>query len=530
MSTLNLREYREYNIQIAQENFYHYCHLMFPMFYDYHGYVVGNKIIYPEIDHELPYLSESEKRLLIEYKNFDNLKESGADYSSLVMYENEFKKIRKKYLFDFCKALQAFYENRLVNSKGIPYLKLMVNMPPRARKTLTLKLFASWILGKDNNQKMFSITYNRELSISFGKDVRNFIEEESLNVNSIGFRDIFRDTKIKYGDAAKECWSLEGQHFTFLSTSPNSTQTGKGFNFVTVDDIIKDAKHYYNQNQIEKDWQYVNNTLLSRKENSNAKFVIVMHRWGEDDICGKYLQQEPDKWAVIKFPAYNEKHDVMLDPGIMTKADFLNRKTLTNPDIFSANYQQEIVILEGYLYKEFKTYSQDELKNMRFEFIGFYADTADQGEDYLACGFFGFYKGKCYMIDLLYTQLSAESSEIEMCDKIIENKATTGFIESNSGGHAYARNIRRLLEEKKVFNCTINEFTQVSNKEAKILANRTNVTNSIIMPQEWSLLWPEFYKHVTKAKVKQKWPHDDAMDMLSEICEKFVDYQEVKFY
>jgi predicted phage terminase large subunit-like protein len=286
--------------------------------------------------------------------------------------------------------------------------------------------------------------------------------------------------------------------------------------------------HYYNEKRTADDWEYVVNTLLSRKENSEARIVVVMHRWGKDDICGKLLEKEGKEWAVIKFPAYDVEHDIMLDPSIMTKEDYLNRKTLTNVDIFAANYMQQIMELEGYLYAPFQTYDKNTLPE-KFEFVGFYEDTADQGDDYLAGGFFGYLKGKAYMLEIIYTQINAEITEIETCDTIIKLKATTGIIESNSGGHAYARNIRRILEERKCYFCSVNEFTQSENKQARILTNRTNVTNNIIMPFDWNLRWPEFYKHVNGIKIKGTWEHDDAEDMLTGIYEKYIDYTPLTF-
>ena len=44
-----------------------------------------------------------------------------------------------------CQTLQALYEGELKNEKGIPYKKLMINMPPQHGKSRTLINFCQWI-------------------------------------------------------------------------------------------------------------------------------------------------------------------------------------------------------------------------------------------------------------------------------------------------------------------------------------------------------------------------------------------------
>jgi terminase large subunit len=49
------------------------------------------------------------------------------------------------------------------------------------------------------------------------------------------------------------------------------------------------------------DWYW--STFLSRRQNDQAKQIIIMQRWREDDLIGEILEREGEKWEVLKIPA-----------------------------------------------------------------------------------------------------------------------------------------------------------------------------------------------------------------------------------
>ena len=104
----------------------------------------------------------------------------------------------KLYLKDLCDTLQRFWES----DDDI----LIVNMPPRHGKSLTLTLFTEWIL-KDVMVKVMTASYNSTLSTDFSKQVRNAIQEEKGDESKIIYSDIFPGTKIKRGDGSMKMWT-----------------------------------------------------------------------------------------------------------------------------------------------------------------------------------------------------------------------------------------------------------------------------------------------------------------------------------
>ena len=162
-------------------------------------------------------------------------------YSFCRLLYPKFYTPKRTHLKTLCNTLQDFYENKILDKNGNIAKNLMLLVAPRHGKSFTVQNFCKFLLGKDNTQSAITISYNQSLSIRAGKEVRNAIMERSIEGGKIVYSDIFPDTKIKDGDGAQDCWALEGSHFSYLSTSPTGTLTGIGCKWMTIDDLLKDA-------------------------------------------------------------------------------------------------------------------------------------------------------------------------------------------------------------------------------------------------------------------------------------------------
>ena len=99
--------------------------------------------------------------------------------------------------------------------------KLIINMPPRHGKSLTVQLFSEWCFGRDVSNRIITISYNETLSGRFSKFVRDGISATRADNSRIIFSDIFPGVHIKKGDAASQLWGLENQHMSYLGGSPS---------------------------------------------------------------------------------------------------------------------------------------------------------------------------------------------------------------------------------------------------------------------------------------------------------------------
>lgn len=428
----------------------------------------------------------------------------------------EFYKISRPYLKDLCQTLQAFYDGSI--DKRI----LIINMPPRHGKTFTARLFVLWLFGQDPRTKIITGSYNQILSGLFAQQTRDGILMDNENVKQKYFSDIFPDTTIKQGDAAKGFWSLDGsEEKNYLATSPGGTSTGIGANFLIVDDIIKNNEEAANELVKDKHWEWYNNTLVQRMERPR-KQILIMTRWASDDLVGRTLERKADKCHLITYKAVQNDGSMLCDE-IMTKAEYEDVISEMGEDIASANYQQEPIDLKGRLYTSFKTYDRlpvDEQGNSLFEGIYSYTDTADEGADYLCTIIWGAYMREAYVLDVYYTQAGMEITEPEVAKRFHEWKVNLARIESNNGGSGFARNVKRISEEElRNLETVIRWFHQSKNKKARIISNATWVMNHVLYPQNWKYKWPEYHAAMVRYQRDGENKHDDAPDCTTGVAE-----------
>lgn len=364
-------------------------------------------------------------------------------------------------------------------------------------------------------------SYNETLSSTFAKQVRDMIATEQTQGVTV-YRDIFPDTKIKYGEASMNKWALEGsQVANYLATSPTGTATGFGADLIVIDDLIKNSEEAYNSNVLEKHIDWFTNTMLSRTERG-FKLIIIMTRWASNDLAG-FILSNYDDVVHINYKAINDD-GTPLDEGTLSLEDFEFKTKNMAKEIVYANYQQEPIDIKGRLYSSIKTYNQlpmDSNNNLLFTAYKNYTDTADTGEDYLCSICYGVYNKEAYILDVLYKKEPMEITEPATAKILIENNIKEADIESNNGGRGFARAVdKHLLEKYNSNRCKVRWFHQTQNKRARILSNATWVMEHIYFPVNWADRWTEFYKAITTYQKEGKNRHDDAPDVLTGIAEK----------
>ena len=428
------------------------------------------------------------------------------DYCNLMM--PKFYKRDRKYLLEVCNEFQSFLNDD-------EHDVLVLNMPPRHGKSLTLSKFVEWVLGNDHTKKIMTGSYNETLSTVFAKNVRDTIQENKADITRVVYSDVF-DAKIKYGDAKMNLWSLEDGYNNYLATSPTGTATGFGADIIIIDDVIKNAEEANNAMVLDKHWDWFVNTMLSRLE-SGGKIIINMTRWHSEDLAGRALRELPRTGYRVKhinFRAHDEKTDTMLCEEVLSIMDY-KRKVLTmGSDIASANYQQKPIDIKGRLYGEFKTY------NTRSEYrkIWHYCDTADTGKDYLCSIVWGeTSEGFMDVLDVIYTQKPMEYTETAVADQLVNNKVNSSRIERNNGGRSFARSVRDKIQGK--VSCSIDDFYQSTNKESRIYSNSHWIEQYVRFPHDWRTRFPEYYQAMITYQKTGKNKHDDAPDATTGIAE-----------
>lgn len=438
------------------------------------------------------------------------LREARDDFFSYCqLIVPDFYKSDREYLVRLCHEFEEFMQSE----DDI----MLLNVPPRHGKSLTAGRFVEWELGKNPKLRVATGSYNEEMATDFSKEVRDTIAEERVIDDQIVFRDIFPDAKLKYGSTAAKRWALQGAKLSYLATSPGGSATGKGFDLLIIDDVIKGIMEAMNENELQKHWDWFTKQMLSRVE-KGGKIIVIMTRWHSKDLAGRILDEMPDmgyKLRVVKMQALlDEENRQMLCSDVLSYEDFVKKRAAMGTAIANANYQQEPIDQKGRLYQSFQTYES----RGQYKKIWAYVDTADDGSDYLCSIVWGeCHDSSCEVIDVIYTQESMEYTEKAVSNQFINYQVNHARVESNNGGKGFARNVKGKISGKSVTG--VEWFHQSANKQSRIFSNSYWIESNVKFPFDWAIRWPEYYEAMTTYQREGRNKHDDAPDATTGIAE-----------
>lgn len=446
------------------------------------------------------------------------------------------KELARRYFWDFEKLLypQLFTSDRPLLKKMADTMQnfyensskhyLILSVPPGHFKSFTAKNFVLWLMGREPSSRIISASNSHDLAEMFSAQVRDTVLGLNYGKEGTPYPDIFPDTKIKQGYATKSKWELEGSSEpSYRATSPTSTLTGARADIFVIDDIIKNHTEALNALALEQHFSWYKNTLFSRADGDNYKFIFVMQRWAKGDLSGRILDLHGDDVDLIDFPI--EVDGKMLEPSIMSRQKLEEARKTLSPEIFKANYYQEPVDIQGRLYSSFAEWDKLPQSVVRYN----NTDVADQGKDNICSINWFEYEGKVYITDIYYSSEKAEITEPKIAKMINADSINVAEFESNNGGKGYARNIERELRSMGNAMTVVKWTPQSSNKEARILSSSAWVQQNVLMPPNWTSKYPEFASEVLGYVANGKNVHDDGVDTLATLYERAANTKSVQY-
>lgn len=155
--------------------------------------------------------------------------------------------------------------------------RLIINLPPRQLKSFIASVvLPAFILGMDPTAKLICISYSDDLAKTLSRDFKRIIESE-------WYRKVFphvRPSKLTESEFATD------QGGTRYATSVGGTLTGRGGDFIIVDDPIKPEEARSDKaRQSTNEWYQ--STLLSRLDDKQRSvLILVMQRLHVNDLTG----------------------------------------------------------------------------------------------------------------------------------------------------------------------------------------------------------------------------------------------------
>ena len=428
----------------------------------------------------------------------------------------------RKLLKTVADTMQDFYEN---SDKHY----LVLSLPPGHYKSFTGKNFAMWLMGRDPTIRVIGASNSHDLAEMFSSQVRDTILGLQYGRGGLRYSQIFPSTRIKQGYATKAKWELEGSpEPSYRVATPGGAITGSRADVFLIDDVIKNHLQALNARELDAHWDWYRNTLFSRTDGDNYKFIFIMQRWAKGDLAGRIIDHYGDDVVHINFPI-EDKDGNMLEPTIMSRRKLEETRKTMMTELFKANYYQQPVDIEGRLYdgfEEWTTLPKDIIKVNN-------TDVADQGKDNICSINWGKVQTddgiKVYITDIFYSPEKAEITEPKIARMLTADNITEAEFESNNGGKGYARNIERELLALGNTKTVVKWTPQTANKEARILASSAWNAKNILMPPNWVSKYPEFASEVLGYVAGGKNAHDDGVDVLASLYERAANFKPIDY-
>jgi len=391
--------------------------------------------------------------------------------------------------------------------KGISK-KVAISMPPRAGKSYIVTLFCAFMLGNNPEGSIMRNSYSERLANKFSYDVRNIIKSDK-------FKKVF-PVELASDKQAVTGWSLTtSKQVGYFCAGVGGSITGFGCNLLAIlDDPIKNMEEALSENILENKWNWYTSTHKSRLEKGCPEIHIAT-RWSKRDIIGQLEKQN-----------YFPKESTIVIPALINGASYCEDlkplheleeiKNIQAPFIWEAEYMQQPIEVEGLLYTELNTFSLKELKNKPDGIISC-VDVADRGSDYLACLIGYQYGNTTYIKDVVFTQESIELTEPAVASMLLDNKTDKCRIESNAGGHSFALNIQKLVNQKVI----IEDKPTTANKETRILMKSGYIKQNFYFRNDYDngSQYDVFMRQLTSYIRGGKNKFDDAPDVCTMMAE-----------
>lgn len=334
-----------------------------------------------------------------------------------------------------------------------PCKRLIVTMPPRTLKSICVSVaLPAWILAHDPTRRVICISYSLDLAGKFALDSRAVME-------SAWYRRLFPRTRVSRA-RDRELDFMTTARGSRYATSPGATLTGRGGNFIILDDLIKptDAMSEAVRTSV-NDW--IDRTLYTRLDDKISDVIVgAMQRLHVDDPIGHILRKN-ENWRQLNLPAITEvEQRIPIGPD---RSHIWRPGELLHPDreppevlerlkcemgtlSFSAQYLQCPIPPEGEIIKWswFRFYDEVPAAAREDRIIQSWdtASTASELSDWSACTTWRIHGGKYYLIDVLRVRLTYPELRHRIIDHAKAWNAELVLIEDRGSGMALVQDLQ----------------------------------------------------------------------------------------
>lgn len=179
---------------------------------------------------------------------------------------------------------------------------LLASMPPGAGKSLLItQLYSVWHIGRNQLDEVMVVWYSSWL-----------VEEHSFRARDLmmtdEFKFIFWDI-LNPNSMARSEWKYWTGKGAYRAIWVDWTIIWKRYNVWILDDLYNWMEDADKKETREKIWKFYTSVFLDRWYWNDAKKIVIMTRWNQDDLIWRLLELQGEKWDKYSIPAIENIED-----------------------------------------------------------------------------------------------------------------------------------------------------------------------------------------------------------------------------
>ena len=185
-------------------------------------------------------------------------------------------------------------ESKLVGVANGNIKRFAVFMPPQHGKSeLVSHYFPAWFVAAHPARRVILASYEADFAATWGRKARDVVEEWGKKLFNV---------RVRQDSSAADRWDLEGQPGGMVTAGVGGAITGKTADLFVIDDPVKNDEQARSPTYREKLWSWYQSVARTRLTEDGA-IILIQTRWHRDDLAGRLLDQQGDKWDVVSLPA-----------------------------------------------------------------------------------------------------------------------------------------------------------------------------------------------------------------------------------
>jgi len=350
--------------------------------------------------------------------------------------------------------------------------RLALFLPPgSAKSTYASILFPPWFFSRWPSASIIAASHTSELAEKFGRRVRRLVADHSRLL----------DVNVSSESSAAGRWDTDkgGEYF---AAGVGGSITGRRADLAIIDDPIRSREDADSKLIRDKQWDWFKFDLSTRLK-PNASVILIQTRWHEDDLAGRILSEEGDRWRVVSLPMEATSHDDPLGRSLGQPlwpdwfTDDMRSDAKRDSRVWSALYQQQPTPDEGGLFRRewFVPVTSIPDRDSLMVYGGSDYAVTSRGGDYTVHCVVGLDPdGELYLLDLWRKQAASDEWVEAWCDLVRKWKPMawaeeTGQIKSGVGPF-----LERRAHEKQAY-CVREQFPTRGDKAVRAQSIRGRI-------------------------------------------------------